>query len=46
MAMQRHTGCHLPPREPERPAEHEAKPEPSRAVPAADPTRQPSEAQG
>ena len=52
MAMQRHTGCHLPPREVERPADTlansqnaSAKPEAS-PVAAADTTRQPSEAQG
>jgi len=38
MAMQRHTGCHLPPREAERPAENEAKPKMS-PVPSADTTR-------
>jgi len=39
MAMQRHTGCHLPPREAERPAENEAKLEAS-PVPSADTPRQ------
>jgi len=42
MAMQRHTGCHLPPREAERPAENKAKPE-AGPVPSADTTRQPPE---
>jgi hypothetical protein len=42
MAMQRHTGCHLPPREAERLAENQVKPEAS-PVPAADTAQQPAE---
>jgi len=42
MAMQRHTGCHLPPREAERPADTAAKPK-APPVQAADKARQPSE---
>jgi len=42
MAMQRHTGCHLPPREAERPVENKAKPE-ANPVPAPDTTQPPAE---
>jgi len=43
MAMQRHTGCHLPPRKAEQPADVAAKLDASPAPAAAETTQQPPE---